>query len=223
MGKKYEELPEYYQIYKKEQGWYERVKSPKTGDFNQAEDLIRRESVTADWTPPRTSKGKAVKYPIHETSELIRKRLVDGTEWLLSRQMWYGLDSLGNEVNISMNDKEKYDETRPQYVLRPEDPKANPQLKNTKMVRTIDRLERNIKYTLPFNAKEAQRLYDMKNGKISLCVIDESGGVGDHPPVTVPSFEHFKMPFQELWEMVTTPKYKMDRSYGDNLDNSHIG
>ena len=62
----------------------------------------------------------------------------------------------------------------------------------------------------------------MKNGKCSLVVIDESGR--DHPPVNVPSFEHFKNSlFEELWEMVTTPKYKMDRSYGDNLDNSHIG
>jgi hypothetical protein len=62
----------------------------------------------------------------------------------------------------------------------------------------------------------------MKNGRCSLVVIDESGG--DHPPVSVPSFENFKTrPFDELWELVTTPKYKMDRSYGDSLDNSHIG
>jgi hypothetical protein len=135
--------------------------------------------------------------------------------------MWYGLEAAGNELNISMNDKQSFDETRPVYVLRPEDPKANLQLKTTKMVNTIDRLEKNVKHTLPFSAEEAQRLYDMRNGKCSLVVIDESGS--DHPPVSVPSFEHFKMPFDELWEMVTTPKYKLDKNYGDNLDNSHIG
>jgi hypothetical protein len=90
------------------------------------------------------------------------------------------------------------------------------------MVRVIDRLEQRIKYTEPFTPDTAQKLYDMKNGKCSLCIIDESGAA--HYPVNVPSFEHFKTrPFDELWEMVTTPKYKMDRSYGDNLDNSHIG
>jgi hypothetical protein len=136
--------------------------------------------------------------------------------------MWTGLDQVGNEVNISMNDKEKYDDVLPVYTLKPENPKDDPRFRDTKMIRVIDRLESRIKYTEPFNAETAQKLWDMKNGKCSLCVIDESGG--DYPPVTVPSFQHFKStPFDELWEMVTTPKYKMDRTYGDNLDNSHIG
>jgi hypothetical protein len=91
------------------------------------------------------------------------------------------------------------------------------------MIRVIDRVETRKKYTEPFTAEKAQKLYDgpLYEGKCNLAIINESG---DHPPVTVPSFEHFKStPFEELWEMVTTPKYKMDRSYGDNLDNSHIG
>jgi hypothetical protein len=148
--------------------------------------------------------------------------LADGSEWILSRQMWRGLDQLGNAIDISMNDKESFDDVLPIYTQKPENPKDDIRFRDTKLVRTIDRLERRIKYTEPFTPETAQKLYDMKNGKCRLCVIDESGG--DHPPVSVPSFEHFKTtPFDELWGMVTTPRFKMDRSYRDNLDNSHIG
>jgi hypothetical protein len=155
-------------------------------------------------------------------SEIYRIRLVDGSEWLKSRQIWKGLDTAGNEVDLSMNDKEMYDSGRPMYSLKPENPKDNPRYKDTKMVRTIDRVVKKIKYTLPFSAEEAQKLYDMRNGgRFGVVIIDESS---DHPSVGDIPFEAFKStPFDELWKMVTTPKYKMDRSYGDNLDNSHIG
>jgi hypothetical protein len=221
MGKKFENLPEYSR-YEKEQGWYDKVKSPRSGEYYQAGDLISNELVPQDWVPPTKAKGKPVKYPIIRVNEIIRKRLVDGNEWLLSRKEMIALDFDGNEVNISMIDKEKYNDVFPIYTLKPENPKDNPRYKYSKMVRTIDRLQSRIKYTELFKPETAQKLYDMKNGECSLCVIDESGG--DHPPVTVTSFEHFKStPFDELWEMVTTPRFKMDRSYWDNLDNSHIG
>ena len=63
MGKKFEEHPDYNRL-KKEVGFFEKVKSPRTNEYIQAEVLIKRELVTADWKPPRTdSKGKPVKYP----------------------------------------------------------------------------------------------------------------------------------------------------------------
>ena len=35
------------------------LKSPRTGQYYQAEDLVKRELVPEDWKPPRTdSKGK---------------------------------------------------------------------------------------------------------------------------------------------------------------------
>jgi hypothetical protein len=38
------------------------------------------------------------------------------------------------------------------------------------------------------------------------------------------SFEHTKTrEFDELWDWASTPRTKLDRSYGDNLDGSHIG
>jgi hypothetical protein len=209
--KKFEQLPDYPR-YKKEKAWDEKCKSPRTSEFYQADDLIKRELVPASWKPPRTdSKGKPVKYPIKEVSEIIRKRLPDGTEWILSRQMWTGLDQVGNELNLSIIDPEMYNDVLPVYALKPENPKDNPNLKTTKMISVIDRLEKRIKYTEPFTAEKAQKLYDMRNGKCSLCVIDESGS--DHPPVNVPSFESFmNSSFTELFELVTTPKYKMEPS-----------
>jgi|GEM_PF-697304 hypothetical protein len=217
-GKKFEEHPDYNR-YKKEQGWYEKVKSKRTGSFYQAEDLIKRELVPEDWQPRTKVNGTPVQYPLKTVNEIYRIRLVDGSEWLKSRQMWKGLDTAGNEIDLAMNDKKMYDCGRPQYSRKPEDPKDKS--RDAKLVQTIDRVEKEIKYTLPFSPDEAQRLYDMKNGqRCNLVIVDSS----DHPPVTVPSFEHFKStPFEELWEMVTTPKYKLDRNYGDNLDNSHIG
>jgi hypothetical protein len=89
--KKFQEKPEYFR-YNKEKAWYEKVKSKRTGEYYQAEDLLRRE-VPENWTPPDVDKnGKPVKYPIKHVNEIIRKRLADGTEWVLSRQMWRGLE-----------------------------------------------------------------------------------------------------------------------------------
>jgi hypothetical protein len=208
--KKFQEKPDYNR-YKKEQGWYEKVKSKRTGEYNQASDLIAKEAVPQDWKPPHVDKeGKPLKYPLKSVNEIYRIRLVDGSEWLKSRQEWTGLDQLGNAINISMNDKEMYDDVLPVYKLVPEDPKANPMHRDTKMKSVVDRLEQRIKYTEPFTPDTAQRLYDMRNGKCGLVLID---GSGDHPGVSVPSFEAFRdRPFEELWEMVTTPRYKMEPS-----------
>jgi hypothetical protein len=222
--KKFKEKPDYNR-YKKEQSWYEKVKNKKTNEYYQAEDLLKRELVPDTWQCPDVDKkGKPLKYPIKHANEIIRKRLADGTEWVLSRQMWRGLDQTGSVVELSMNDKECIDDPLPYYRLVPENPKDDPRFKDTKMISVIDRLEMRIKYTEPFKPETIQRLYDMRNGNCSLVMIDESGPA--HPPVGIPStsFEAFKNnPFDELWEWAITPKYKMDRSYGDNLDNSHIG
>lgn len=46
----------------------------------------------------------------------------------------------------------------------------------------------------------------------------------EKPPYEVESFEHSKTrEYDELWDLVSTPRTKLDRSYGDNLDGSHIG
>jgi hypothetical protein len=194
--------------HEKEKAWYEKVKSKRTGAFYQADELIKRELVPEeDWEPPY---GKEVEYPIKHVNEIIRKRVADGSEWLLSRQMWHALDQIGNTIDISMNDKEMYNDVLPIRTLKPENPKDNPRFRDTKMVNVIDRLEKRMKYTEPFTPETVQKLYDMRNGECTLVIINE---IGDHNPYEVTSLEAFKTrPFEELWEMVTTPKYKMEPS-----------
>ena len=94
--KKWLENPDSY-LHKAEKTWMEKVKSPRTNEFYQAEELIRRELVPPDWQPPHTdSRGKPLKYPIKNTNEIFRIRIADGTEWIMSRQFWTGLDQSGN-------------------------------------------------------------------------------------------------------------------------------
>jgi hypothetical protein len=42
-------------------------------------------------------------------------------------------------------------------------------------------------------------------------------------PYQIEKYEDFaNRPFDELWEYMSTPKYKLDRSARDNLEGSHI-
>ena len=67
--------------------------------------------------------------------------------------MWYGLDQTGNPVNISMDDKEMYDDILPIYTLKPEKPND----RDSKMIREIKTIESRIKYTEAFKAETVQK------------------------------------------------------------------
>jgi hypothetical protein len=175
--------------------------------FYQADELIKRELVPPDWTPPHVdSRGKPLKYPVKHTNEIFRIRIADGSEWLMSRQMWWGLDQAGNPVNQSMNDKEWFDEILPIYTLKPE----NPRQRDSKMIREVTSIEHRRKYTLPFTPEILDKLYAMRNGQCSMVLKDDSK---DRPPYSMESFEHTKTrEFDELWDWASTPRTKLDRS-----------
>jgi hypothetical protein len=62
----------------------------------------------------------------------------------------------------------------------------------------------------------------MRNGSCSLVIKDESRG--DKPPYEVASFEHFKSrSFDELWEWAITPRFSLDRSVKDQLQDRQYG
>ncbi len=64
------------------------------------------------------------------------------------------------------------------------------------------------------------KLYERKNGKCELVLKDETQ---DKHQYSIPKFESFKnSSFPELFEWASTPQTKLDKSYGDNLNNSHI-
>ena len=219
--KKWKENPESY-VHNAEKTWYDKVKSKRTGEYWQADDLIKRELVPSDWESPwtdGTSKGKSVKFPMKCTKAIYRIRLKDNTEWIKTKQMWWGLDEAGNLVSQTFNDKELYDAILPIYKLKPE----NPRQRDSKMIREVTDIGHKIKYTEPFKPETVQKLFDMRDGDCGLVIMDESG-VGDKPPYSIPTLHQFmEVPFEELISWASTPNYKLDRSYKDQLEASHIG
>ena len=207
-------------LHKHEKIWYEKVTSKRNSEFYQADYLIKRELVPSDWESPYTDgKGKSVKFPVKCTKAIYRIRLKDNTEWIKTKQMWWGLDEAGNLVNQTMNDKETYDAILPLYKLKPE----NPRQRDSKMIREVSDIGHKIKYTVPFKPETVQKLFDMRDGDCGLVIMDESG-TGDKPPYSIPSLHQFiNTPFEELMEWASTPRYKLDRSYIDQLEASHIG
>jgi hypothetical protein len=83
-------------------------------------------------------------------------------------------------------------------------------------------------YDLPFNQKNLKSLYDMRPSpepssvSLSIMRVGYDGNRIDWP-YQIEKYEDFaNRPFEELWEYVSTPKYKLDRSIRDNLEGSHI-
>jgi hypothetical protein len=69
--KRWENTPEYHS-YKGEQAWIEKVKSKRTGEYYQAQELINRNFVPPDWQPPHIDKdGKPVEYPLKYVNSII--------------------------------------------------------------------------------------------------------------------------------------------------------
>jgi hypothetical protein len=83
-------------------------------------------------------------------------------------------------------------------------------------------------YDLPFNQKNLKTLYDMRPAQepssvsLSIMKLGYDGNRIDFP-YQIEKYEDFaSRPFDELWDYVSTPKYKLDRSARDNLEGSHI-
>ena len=215
--KKFEETADFNR-YRKELRWYDDVRSKRTGEYYQANELIRRDLVSKKWTPPHINeKQEPLEYPLKYVTGIYRVRIADMSEWLMSTQTWWGLDVFGNALNISMDFKERFDSITPVYTNRAKNPKE----RDSEMELEITSIKHTMKYTLPFTSENVDSLYAKRNGKCILVLKDESK---DKPPYSLDSYDHLKTrEFDELWDMLSTPKYKMDRSYQDNLDNSHIG
>ena len=147
--------------------------------------------VPADYEPPYTdAKGKPVIYPLKTVNGIIRKRIADGSEWLLSTQEWIAIDRSGNPLNLSMDLKECFDDILPIVNYRKKEP--DPKIRSitdkdidgdSEMIREVKNIQHRIKYTLPFTPENVQNLYNMKNGHCSLVLKDEASG--DKPPISV--------------------------------------
>jgi hypothetical protein len=124
-----------------EEKWFVQVKNPNTGEFFQLEDFRIDE--------------KPKKYPVKKIDEIIRIKKVDGTEWLVSRQTWIGLDRLGNDMTKCFVDPELYDKPVFNYQSKPVNPKDVFSKTERKAVSVIYIKEP----TLPFTPKNLEQLY----------------------------------------------------------------
>jgi len=66
-----------------------------------------------------------------------------------------------------------------------------------------------------------EQLWTLHKPKISLSFRSES--TGDSPDRGIERYEDFKKPFDELWEWAITPRFRLDRSVKDKLQERQYG
>jgi hypothetical protein len=203
-----------YHTYQEEKRWLAKVTSPITGKYIRYKDL----DVTY-----RIDESKVKKvHPLVQVIQLIRVKTADDREWVKSRQQWIGLDSLGNEVDMTFTDAEAWD--RPDFkrevvsdFRHPEKP-PEPKITEYKYIREYDK---------PFTKENVDELYSKADrNAVSLVILRvDSNGLNVGHPYHILKYEDFVgKPFDDLWEYmenITAPRIKRDR-YGDNLEGSHI-
>jgi hypothetical protein len=193
-----------------------KVINPDTKTFNQVSDL-----------PVGYRKlGDDRKYPVRQVLQIYRIKRADGTEWLKSRGRLIGLDKAGNEVEHSFVDPEMFYKPLARHELK----KKEPQNESSPLERVCVEAGLNpynyqyTEYTLPFNQENFDKLYEQRPLKsafsVTLVIYAEASS---EAPRAITNVEHFtKRPFDDLWLEAITPKYKLDRSYRDTLEESHI-
>jgi len=190
--------------------------NPDTKTFNQVSDL-----------PVGYRKlGENRKYPVRQVLQIIRIKRADDTEWLKSRGRIIGLDKLGNEVEHSFTDPELYYRPITHHEFKRKDPKNE----NSPMERVCVEAginphdNRFTEYTLPFNQKNFENLYKQRptQSASSVTLVIYVEGASEFPR-QITNVEYFsKKSFDDLWQEAITPRFKLDRSYADNLQASHI-
>jgi hypothetical protein len=195
--------------------WYQKVTNPDTGTFYKISDLqIGTRKIKEDKP-----------YPIKHANQIIRIQTADNKEWLASRQQWTAVDSQGNEITKSFNDPEVWDKPVFNYGMKPVD-KKKPD--GPKEHAAIELKGYKKQYDLPFNKQNLKKLYDMRPAEspksVSLSILRKGyDDITIEHPFQIVSYEDFaNKPFDELWDYMSTPKYRLDRSYKDNLEASHI-
>jgi hypothetical protein len=194
-----------------------KVINPDTKTYNRVSDL-----------PVEYRKlGENRKYPVRQVLQIYRIKRADGTEWLKSRGRLVGLDKAGNEVEHSFVDPEMFYKPVTRYEFRKNDPKNEYSHSERVCVEAgiNPHDNRYTEYTLPFNEENFQNLYKQRptESSSSVSMVIWAEGASDRPrQITDP--EHFaKRKFDEMWEEMITPRFKLDRSYRDNLEDIHIG
>jgi hypothetical protein len=208
---KYEKPPEQ----RGHEMWLQKVTNPNTGTFYKISDF-----------PIEWRRGKEDKpYPIKQANQIVRLKSSDGREWLASKQQWIAIDSQGNEIMESFHNPEVWDKPDFKYGQIPQD-RNNPNGPKVHGVIEVKGFKK--QYDLPFNQKNLKMLYEMRPAEqpASVTLSIQRIGYDDNPIGHVYQIEKYEdfanRPFEELWDYMSTPKYKLDRSARDNLEGSYI-
>ena len=213
-GLKYEKSGE--QLAEEKQ--FAQVKNPNTDEFFQLEDLRALGAVPTDFRKDEKPK----RYPFKKVDAIIRIKKADGSEWLKSRQTWIGPDRLGNDIPKAFVDPEMYDNP----VFRNQSKPVNPKDILSKTERKAISVTYEQELTLPFTSENLEQLYSTCSNpadrKTIFLVIKNEGT--DQSPRSITNHEDFKnRPFDELWEWAATPRFSLDRSVKDQLQDRQYG
>jgi hypothetical protein len=187
-------------------------------DFLKAKKIVARIDSPYD----------GIQYPRREMFQLYRIKNQSGG-YLNRREMWYGLNVEGKEINIYV---ETLDDHRDLQIVYPklEDPnqtrymgdddnipgygKTIAQVRNTNIMYT-DQEEGRIVYDTPFTeeavgeaVKYARGAFDDRNNGCALEFIDTSKSTNNS--ISVFSLEQFLQPFDQVWEELNRTKDKVD-------------
>jgi hypothetical protein len=208
---------------KKYERWLRQVRNPDTGRFYTMEFLKAKQIVSSLATP-----YDGIQYPRREMFQLYRIKQ-QPNEYLMRREMWYGLTVEGKEFGIYV---ETLDDHRELQIAYPklEDPnqtkymgdddnipgygKTIAQVRNTNRIYT-DVEEGTLVYDTPYTeeaageaVKYARGAFDDRNNGCALGFIDNSKSTNNS--ISVFSLERFLQPFDQVWEELTRPKDKVD-------------
>ena len=200
-----------------EEKWFAQVKNPNSGEFFQLEDLRAVGAVPADFRIDEKPK----KYPLKKIDEIIRIKKVDGTEWLTSRQTWVGLDRLGNDMTKCFVDPELYDKPVFNYQSKPVNPNDIFSKTERKAVSVIFVKEPTVPFT-PKNLEQLHSTCSNPEDRKSIPLVIKNEGTHESPRL-IPNPEDFKRPFDELGEWAITPRFSLDRSVKDQLQDRQYG
>jgi hypothetical protein len=221
--------------------WYKSITNPHKKDrpasgqtdeeresfyYYQIHELRSPGLVSEDFGEDRRDRFDSTKlkvYPEKIARSIIRVQDTYGYEWLKSKQMWTGMDKLGNEIPQSVSDPETYDDPQFKYEYKHKDPKDPMSPLEKKSVAGTEHIR---KYLVPFTEENFQKILtirpaiDLHSVNLTIMRLGPKGD-GHGAPYRIDTLDDFKnRPFDELYDWSSAPKSKTDTKLGrTNLDN----
>jgi hypothetical protein len=208
---------------KKYERWLRQVRNPDTGRFYTMEFLKAKQLVAGLDSP-----YDGIQYPRREMFQLYRIKQ-EPNEYLMRREMWYGLGVDGKEFGIYVETLDDHRELQITYSKLEESNqtrymgdddvipgygKTIAQVRNTNRMYT-DQEEGTLVYDTPFSeaaveeaVKYARGSFSDRNNGCALGLIDSSKSTNNS--ISVFDLQLFLQPFDKVWEELNRPKDKVD-------------